>query len=123
MIELPIVIAEIELVAGPEAALQLSLAKGGQTVYIPREARADHWLAEVVGLEAAVKICVHYRVANTGARLLIPIAKQALQRRRLYEALEAGSSASKAAEAAGMHERSAFRARKKLRCKDQGDLF
>ena len=123
MIELPVVVAEIEAVAGHEAALKLSLAKGGKTVYIPREAKPGHWLVDVVGLEAAVKICEHYRVANTGVRLLIPIAKQAMQRRRLYEALEAGSSASKAAEVAGMHERSAFRARRKIRSKDQGELF
>lgn len=123
MSKLPVVIAEIEQIAGHDAALKLSLAKGGQTVYIPREATQGHWLVDVVGLEAATKICNHYRVANTGARLLIPIARQALQKRRLVEALESGASATKAAEASGMHERSAFRARKRLKDKRQGSLF
>jgi len=120
---LPLIIAEIERVAGRDAALALSLAKGGQTVYIPREAKAGHWLVDVVGLEAAAKICEHYRVANTGARLLIPIAKLAQQRRTMIEALEAGAPANKAAAKSGMHERSAFRARRRLRKKSQGELF
>lgn len=123
MTELPLVTAEIERIAGHAAALKLSLAKGGQTVYIPYEAKSGHWLTELLGLEAASKICEHYRVANTGARILIPIAKIALQRRQMVEALEAGASAPQAAQKAGMHERSAYRARKRIRDERQGDLF
>ncbi|MFT4162840.1 helix-turn-helix domain-containing protein [Shinella sp.] len=123
MTDLPVVIAEIERVAGREAALKLAMAKGGLTIYTPYSVTADHWLSQLVGLEAAMKICEHYRVGNTGARILIPIAKQAMQRRALVEALEAGASAPKAAEAAGMHERSAYRNRKRLRDERQGKLF
>ena len=123
MTELPLVTAEIEQVAGYENAVKLSRAKGGQTVYIPREAVEGHWLTDLVGLEAAEKICNHYRVANTGARLLIPIAQQAIQKRCLIKALEAGASASAAAAAAGMHERSAYRARKKIKDDRQKSLF
>ncbi len=123
MTDLPLVTAEIERVAGYEAALKLSQAKGGQTVYIPREAVEGHWLTELLGLEAARKICDHYRVANTGAKLLIPIARQAVQRRLLVEALENGASAPAAAAAAGMHERSAYRARKRIKDDSQGSLF
>lgn len=121
MKELPVVIAEIERVAGHETALALAFAKGGQTVYIPAYAQEGHWLTDLVGLEAAAKICNHYRVANTGVRLLIPIAKTAMQRRQLVEALEKGSSAYQAAAKAKMHWRTAFRIRKKL--KGQGELF
>lgn len=123
MTELPVVIAEIEQVAGYDVALKLAQAKGGQTVYIPAEASEGHWLTDIVGLEAARKICDHYRVANTGAKLLIPMAKQAVQKRRLVEALEAGASAPAAAAAAGMHERSAYRTRKRLKDGRQGSLF
>lgn len=125
MSDMPVVVAEIESIAGTEAALKLALAKGGRSVYIPFDVDESHWLAQVVGLEAARKICNHYRVGNTGVRLLIPTAKLAIQRRRLREALEAGASAPEAAQAAGMHERSAYRERKRKRFKDnrQKSLF
>lgn len=122
---LPAVLAEIAEVAGPEAAWALARTHGGVTVYIPRAARDDHWLTELVGREAARKICNHFRVADTGVRLLIPLAKQAAAREKLVKALEDGMSAPEAASVAGMHERTAYRTRKKLAAKDdrQGDLF
>lgn len=123
MTKLPLVIAEIERVAGREAALKLSLARGGQTIYTPYEAKEGHWLTQLVGLEAARKICEHYRVGNTGARLLIPIARQALQRQTMEEQLERGASATEAAAASGMHERTAYRSRRRLRDQRQGKLF
>ena len=122
---LPAVLAEIAEVAGPEAAWAMARVHGGVTVYIPREASQGHWLTELVGLEAARKICDHFRVANTGVRLLIPIAKQAAARERLIKALEAGMSAPEAASAAGMHERSAYRLRRRIAQRDdaQDELF
>jgi hypothetical protein len=121
----PQVMRELIDVAGADAAWAIARAHGGTTVYIPAHASADHWLTELVGFTAATKICDHYRVANTGIRLLIPIAKQAAQRQRLVKALEQGLSAPDAASAAGMHERSAFRARRRLARKNgnQGSLF
>jgi len=118
---LPGVLAEIAEAAGVEAAWALARAHGGTTVYIPREAEESHWLTELVGLDAARKICKHFRVANTGARILIPIARQGEQRQRLVRALQAGMSATQAAQAAGMHERSAFRARARLRTCEADD--
>lgn len=123
MTKLPLITAEIERVAGREAAIKLSRERGGQTIYTPYEAREGHWLAELVGLEAARKICEHYRVGDAGTYILIPIAKQAMQRQLMAEALEAGSTASQAAAASGMHERTAYRTRRRLRNKDQGELF
>lgn len=117
---LPAVLAEIAEAAGQEAAWALARAKGGTTVYIPYSAGEAHWLTELVGAEAAEAICAHFRVANTGARVLIPIAKQGHQRERLYKALEDGMSAPQAASAAGMHERSAFRARSRMK-RDEDD--
>ncbi|CAN0654320.1 helix-turn-helix domain-containing protein [Nitratireductor aquimarinus] len=125
---LPSILAEIADVAGAEAAWALARTQGGTTIYIPREAEDDHWLTELVGKEAASKICNHFRVGNTGARIPIPLAKQSEQRVRLQKALEAGMSAPQAARAAGMHERSAFRARARMKDNDeiddqQGKLF
>ncbi len=123
MTKLPLITAEIERIAGRDAAMKLSRERGGQTIYTPYEVQADHWLAELLGLEAARKICEHYRVGKTGARLLIPIAKQAVQRQMMEEALESGASATKAAAASGMHERSAYRSRARNRDQRQGKLF
>lgn len=118
---LPEVMVEIAEAAGIEAAWALVRAHGGTTVYFPREASEGHWLTELVGMEAAGKICKHFGVANTGMRVLIPLARTALQRERLVKALQAGMSASEAATASGMHERSAFRARKRLKTEKQPD--
>ncbi|OKP69613.1 helix-turn-helix domain-containing protein [Ensifer adhaerens] len=122
---LPAIIAEIIEVAGAPAAWELCRAHGGQSVYIPYAASEDHWLAVLVGIEAATKICVHFRAGNAGVQILIPMARQAKAQQRLVKALEDGMSASKAASVAGVHERTAYRARRKLRSDndDQGNLF
>ncbi|MAA97803.1 MAG: helix-turn-helix domain-containing protein [Stappia sp.] len=122
---LPGILAEIADVAGLDAALKLAAEKGGQTVYIPSHASDDHWLTSTVGPEAASAICELYRVRNTGGRFLIPIAREASARRTLVQALVNGASARQAAAASGLHERTAFRARRRLKAKDpsQGDLF
>lgn len=122
---LPQIMSELIEVAGAEVAWAIARAHGGTTIYIPAYAKTDHWLSALVGFTAATKICDHYRVADTGIRLLIPIARQAAQQQRLVKALEQGLSAPDAASAAGMHERSAFRARRRLRIRDkrQGNLF
>ncbi|WP_428700187.1 helix-turn-helix domain-containing protein [Stappia sp.] len=122
---LPGILAEIAEVAGLDAALKLAAEKGGQTVYIPSHADDGHWLTDTVGREAAAAICELYRVRNTGGRFLIPIAREASARRALVKALENGASARQAAAASGLHERTAFRTRARLKSKDprQGDLF
>lgn len=107
--------AEIADAAGVEAAWALAAAHGGTTVYIPHVAGPDHWLTELVGAEAASKICRHFATGNSGARVLIPLARQGQQRVRLIRALEDGHSAPTAASAAGMHERSAYRMRKRIK--------
>ncbi|MEI2387487.1 helix-turn-helix domain-containing protein [Breoghania sp. JC706] len=122
---LPEILAEIADAAGLDAALKLAAVRGGQTVYIPSHATPDHWLSDVVGLPAAVRICDHFRVRDSGARLLIPIARRSSAQRALMKALENGASAREAAAAAGVHERTAFRARRRLKSGsgNQDDLF
>ncbi|TCT39605.1 helix-turn-helix domain-containing protein [Martelella mediterranea] len=126
MTYLPEVLEEIAEVAGKEAAWEIARAHGGRMVYIPASPTGGHWLTQLVGYERAAKICEHFRVGDSGMRILIPLAKYASQRERLSRALDAGMSAPEAAEVSGMHVRSAYRARARQR-KDgddnQGDLF
>jgi hypothetical protein len=123
--DLPAVIAEIAEVAGLDAAWTLAEKRGGRDVYIPHRAIAGHWLPELVGMEAAQKICAHYRVGDTGARILIPMASAARAKARFGEVLGAGTSNSQAAELLGVHERTVRRHRKRIRQtdSDQGDFF
>lgn len=112
---LPAVMVEIAEAAGVEAAWAIARAHGGTTVYIPHHAAADHWLTLLVGQDAADRICRQFSVGNTGVRVLVPLARQGQQKARLVKAIEAGMSASQAASAAGMHERSVYRARQRLK--------
>ncbi len=124
--DFPNVMSEIAEVAGLPAAWEIVRAMGGREVYIPASVAGDHWLVELVGIAAAEKICSHYAVNGSGHRLLIPMAKQAAQAQRMVKALEDGMSAPNAASAAGMHVRSAYRYRARLKDgkdKDQGNLF
>ncbi|MGI8396351.1 helix-turn-helix domain-containing protein [Agrobacterium deltaense] len=122
---LPVVMREIAEVAGLEAAWAIVQAQGGRVAYIPAKAAPGHWLPELVGMEAAAKICNFYKAGDSGYRILVPIAKDAAKRLRLVKALADGMSAPDAAAAAGMHVRSAFRARKRMKHSDddQGSLF
>jgi hypothetical protein len=124
-VHLPMVMRDIAEVAGLEAAWEIVQAQGGRVIYIPAKAVAGHWLSELVGIEAASKICNHYETNGSGFRILIPIAKDAAKRIRLVRALADGMSAPDAAAAAGMHVRSAFRARSRIKKTDddQGNLF
>lgn len=126
MTQLPEVLAEIAEVAGKDAAWEIARAQGGRVVYIPAKVDDGHWLSELVGQEKAKLICDHFRVGDSGLRILIPLAKFASQRERLARALEQGLTAPDAAQAAGMHVRTAYRARARRRKTgddDQGDLF
>ncbi|MBE0695185.1 MAG: helix-turn-helix domain-containing protein [Aquamicrobium sp.] len=121
--QLPEVLAELVEVAGSDAAWALVRARGGTTVYLPREVGADHWLVKAVGEEASVIICRHFSTHQSGAYLTIPTARLCQQRLRLIKALEDGASAAEAALVSGMHERSAYRTRKRLKDDKQGNLF
>ena len=73
--QLPGVLAEIEEVAGREAALRLALELGGQSIHVPRPQHitVDHPLAAAIGAEAWV---VSDRFQ--GDCLYIPKARRAL---------------------------------------------
>lgn len=78
-------------IAGERAAVLLAQAKGGQQIYIPDRVTADHWLAELIGLDAARALAVAY-----GSRkLILPVALSSDQRRRasaIADLLEQGYS-------------------------------
>lgn len=124
---LPELLAEIAEVAGLEAALALAKAKGGQRVYIPAHPRVGNWLVEAVGLEAAEKICEHFRTydpdgerhSEHSTAVVVPLGpERSLMKRALSELdkhLAAGLSARDAAQRAGLHERTAFRARRRMK--------
>lgn len=122
---LPVVIAEIAEVAGIDVAWKIAQSQGGRMVYIPTKANDAHWLVQLVGRVAADKICEYYAISNSGIRILIPLGRQSEQRQRLSAALESGLSAPQAASMAGVHVRTAYRARRRVRQSDksQTDLF
>lgn len=134
---LPELLAEIAEVAGLEAALALAAAKGGQRVYIPAYPRAGNWLVEAVGLKAAEKICEHFRTYDPefvrhsahSTAVVVPMGpeRSVLKRaiRELHQGLAEGLSVRDAARRAGVHERTGFRARKRMKAPEarEPDLF
>ncbi|HTM78206.1 MAG TPA: helix-turn-helix domain-containing protein [Devosia sp.] len=125
---LPKVIAEIADAAGADAAWAMAQAHGGQRVFIPADASAGAWLVQLVGLEAAQKICALYRVNGYGATILIPMGRWTDSRGRLARALDAGATAKEAAGQSGLHERTVYRERARRKSgqpknPNQSDLF
>jgi hypothetical protein len=59
---LPPLLGEIAEVAGLHAALALAEACGGTRIDLPMSTQLSnmHWLVEIVGREAAIKICKHF---------------------------------------------------------------
>jgi DNA-binding CsgD family transcriptional regulator len=132
--KLPGLLGEIAEVTDIGVAMAIAEQVGGTRVTIPARAPDGHWLVELVGRDAANKICDHFRTLSpedreTGARHVIiprgPAGCLAKAQRRLVKELEAGTSAREAARRAGLSERSAWRMRARLRDEDdsQGKLF
>lgn len=131
---LPEILSAIAEVAGLDAALQIAEEHGGTRMSFPAFLPdGDHWLINCVGREAAEKICKHFRQGTggdgfAGAYVLIPRGPTgaiAGARRRMAKVLREGGSASDAARAAGMTERTAYRTKKRIRERGdkQGELF
>ena len=73
---LPGVLAEIEELAGRDAALALCRALGGTSLYVPGPMyiHASHRLVRGVGTDSALKIAERFH----GETIDIPLARQAL---------------------------------------------
>ncbi len=103
---LPPVLAEIALVAGPRAALDLARARGGVKVYFPEpdSLTPEHWLVQACGLEAARKICEHFQ----GSKLDLPLGpsgSRAETAEAIKRGIEAGMSQRQIARATGITSR------------------
>ncbi len=121
--------------AGNDAAFAIARAKGGIRVDIPAQSRPDHWLTELVGPELAERICNHFAVADADGRRrgvrheVIPCGPMALNRRarqQVADDIRAGKGVRDAAQRAGVHERTAWRVKKKMVSagnEDQAELF
>lgn len=131
---LPPLLNTIADVAGNEAALALARARGGSRVSIPARAKDDHWLVEVVGREAADKICDHFRVGTngTGVALDIPTGPESPMnklldnnRKSIDQMLADGVSVDLIARRVRVHRTTVFRRKAKTGIVDtrQSDLF
>lgn len=123
--DLPEVLREIAALAGRDAAVKLAQAKGGTRIYVPRKVDIGHWLAKLIGLDAA------YMVRNLYAGEIIAIPLGASGSRHnaqatARQALDDGASVAQAARAAGLTERTVYRLmgrEERVRAAGQGDLF
>lgn len=111
-LHLPPLLNEIADIAGVVAAVQIAEARGGTRVHFPARAPDGHWLVELVGREAADKLCDHFRAtAAGGSYVLIPVGPKnfyARARRRAIE-LRGEKSASAIALALGVTERVVYK--------------
>lgn len=122
---LPPVLRTIADAAGLSAALKLAQDRGGTRVYVPHRVTEGHWLAELVGLDAAHAIARLYAGENIDIPLGLTGAAQNA-RRTARAALDAGASVAKAARAAGVTERTVYNLRSRdgrRNNPDQGNLF
>lgn len=122
-VALPQVVQELIEIAGADAAWALVREKGGQQIYLPGKVKQDHWLAKLVGLDAAEKICTFYRAGASGGHLLIPMASAAQRQAAFGRAIESGGSNNRVAAELGVHERTVRRHRARIRDDKQGNLF
>lgn len=82
---LPGALAEIEEVAGREAALRLAAYFGGGKIYVPRPRSITpaHPIARAIGVDAASKVAERFQ----GEAIEIPMARRALVRELAKEGL------------------------------------
>jgi hypothetical protein len=123
--DLPLILQEIEEVAGHTAALQIVRARGGERVMIPKTAREGHWLTNAVGIEAARGI-----VQRLGGETITlpadPTRGLKGAQRAAAEAIGRGLSSNEAARVSGLTRRAIEKRRQKIRevvSGGQGDLF
>lgn len=93
---LPGVLAEIAEVAGDDAAMVIAQARGGTQVYIPPVPPEDHWLCQLVGMDAARAIADYLTCGQgLGRRLDLPLGPagySATMRAKVDAMLRAGAS-------------------------------
>ncbi len=116
------VLSEIADMAGAEVALKIAAVAGGRMAYFPMEKNLapDHWLAVAVGMEAARAISRRYG----GGKVMIPLGPGADRfsriRRIIHAGIKRGLSASRIARLAGVHERTVFNHKARLKKAESG---
>jgi len=121
---LPGILGDIEAAAGREAAIKLARARGGSRVHIPGKALDGHWLTELVGMEAAIKICWLFRNAGQGGSYVkISRGHHAIARQEIPVLLAKGWSNDRIALHLGVDLSTVQRERAKLRGTAQLSMF
>ena len=94
---------ELEGLLGEEGLAALCAARGGRRAYIPRSIRPGHWLAELLGSEAAGRMAFQYG----GCRIDIPElgARRANRNVEIRRCHAAGASMADVADRFGLSER------------------
>ena len=122
-------LAELESVIGADATLSLIEAKGGTNIFIPATITPDHWLVDLLGSDAATKLCQYFAIGSLnshgdtvglrGGRYTIPNGKgrahRLRQRQAVLTASLAGRTVTEIALHLGIHIRNVKRWRAKLR--------
>lgn len=106
-------------VAGIRAALLLGREKACQTVYIPHRFGPKHWLPQLIGPDAALKLAGEFG----GAKILIPPALAGQKRRRqraIAEMTRKGYSINQTASSLGVARSTVNEHRRRLRDDDEG---
>ena len=119
-LRLPLLLAEIEAIVGRAAAIKIAASYGGTPKEFPSSEKmtkyphlyADNWLVQVVGFDAALKLCKE--MFPIGCRVEIPTAGTVLRRIYIIENSVQLSEADLAT-ALGLHIRSVRKIRSQLR--------
>lgn len=109
-VPLPDVLGQIADAVSIEAAMKVARAHGGTMAYVPAKVEAGHWLAELLGLEDARKVCA----ALGPASVLVPMGPNASTARRwrtIQALIDAGVSKRQIARRMGVHIRTVQRHR------------
>lgn len=106
--KLPGLLAEVEEIVGRDAAIRFAIACGGTRIYMPAHIRAEHWLAEALGVSAAEILAKHFSNGHGGVRLEVPMMPRGLQVKKLSDA---GASSREIALKLGIHQRTVHRNR------------
>nr|WP_298099731.1 hypothetical protein [uncultured Shinella sp.] len=113
---------QIADVAGERAALLLGTEKAGLQIYIPDRVPDDHWLAKLIGKDAARAIAAKWGTQH----ITIPVAMNGDRRKRatlIAQLIEKGYSNNAIVQMTGVSRRTVIEHRSKRQDDRQGSLF
>lgn len=97
---------ELAELLGEQGLAALCAARGGRRAYIPCSIGPGHWLAELLGPEAAERVAFHYG----GCRIDVPLRPPPADRdARICELRAAGESVAAIAAETGVSRRQVYR--------------